>query len=266
MDRQAQIRRDMELDLRHALRQRRIRAALPAAGRPRRRTHHRLRGAAALAPSRARHGLAGGVHPARRGDRPDRRARRMGAAAGLRRSGDMAGRRQGRGQSVAGAVPQPQSGAGRDLGAGAVRPVAAPARAGDHRVAAARRQRGQSGARCISCASSACASRWTISAPAIRRSATCAASRSTRSRSTARSSRIWPSGRTALAIVRAIAGLGRSLGITTTAEGVETEEQLDALRAEGCHEVQGFLFSPARPAAEVAGLLVKFGRQASRAA
>ncbi|ABD06867.1 diguanylate cyclase/phosphodiesterase [Rhodopseudomonas palustris HaA2] len=69
-----------------------------------------------------------------------------------------------------------------------------------------------------------------------------------------------------LAIVRAIAGLGRSLNITTLAEGVETVEQLDALRAEGCHEVQGFLFSPARPAAEIAGLLMKFGHAASKAA
>ncbi|WP_420130910.1 EAL domain-containing protein, partial [Rhodopseudomonas sp.] len=69
-----------------------------------------------------------------------------------------------------------------------------------------------------------------------------------------------------LAIVRAIAGLGRSLDITTLAEGVETVEQLDALRAEGCHEVQGFLFSPARPAAEIAGLLAKFGHAASKAA
>ena len=49
----------------------------------------------------------------------------MGAAAGLRRGGEMARRRQGRGQSVAGAVSQPQSGAGGDLGAGAFRPVAA---------------------------------------------------------------------------------------------------------------------------------------------
>ncbi|MGX7741092.1 putative bifunctional diguanylate cyclase/phosphodiesterase [Rhodopseudomonas parapalustris] len=69
-----------------------------------------------------------------------------------------------------------------------------------------------------------------------------------------------------LAIVRAIAGLGRSLDITTLAEGVETIEQLDALRAEGCHEVQGFLFSPARPAAEISGLLMRFGRRASQAA
>jgi diguanylate cyclase (GGDEF)-like protein len=42
------------------------------------------------------------------------------------------------------------------------------------------------------------------------------------------------------AIVRAVAGLGASLGIRTTAEGVETAEQLAAIRAEGCTEVQGY--------------------------
>jgi len=68
------------------------------------------------------------------------------------------------------------------------------------------------------------------------------------------------------AIVRAISGLGRSLNISTTAEGVETMDQLDWLRAEGCTEVQGFLFSPARPASEIAALLGKFGDRASKAA
>ncbi len=58
-----------------------------------------------------------------------------------------------------------------------------------------------------------------------------------------------------MAIVRAVTGLGRSLGISTTAEGVETREQLSLLRAEGCNEVQGFLFSPALPAAEVEKML-----------
>ena len=62
-----------------------------------------------------------------------------------------------------------------------------------------------------------------------------------------------------VAIVRAISGLGRSLGIATTAEGVETAEQLERLRIEGCTEVQGFLFSAARPAAELSDLLVRFG-------
>ncbi|HLG82427.1 MAG TPA: EAL domain-containing protein [Bradyrhizobium sp.] len=69
-----------------------------------------------------------------------------------------------------------------------------------------------------------------------------------------------------VAIVRAISGLGRSLNITTTAEGVETTDQLDWLRAEGCNEVQGFLFSGAKPAAEVEKLLSRFGARATKAA
>jgi EAL domain-containing protein (putative c-di-GMP-specific phosphodiesterase class I) len=54
-----------------------------------------------------------------------------------------------------------------------------------------------------------------------------------------------------VAIIRAVVGLSSSLGITTTAEGVETKEQLARLTSEGCNEVQGFLFSPPRPAAEL---------------
>jgi EAL domain-containing protein (putative c-di-GMP-specific phosphodiesterase class I) len=42
-------------------------------------------------------------------------------------------------------------------------------------------------------------------------------------------------------IVRAIIGLGRSLGLTIVAEGVETREQLDDLRRWGCDQVQGYL-------------------------
>jgi EAL domain-containing protein (putative c-di-GMP-specific phosphodiesterase class I) len=61
-----------------------------------------------------------------------------------------------------------------------------------------------------------------------------------------------------VAIVRAITGLGISLGITTTAEGVETEEQLRFLDREGVTEVQGFLFSAPVPAARVRELLSGF--------
>jgi diguanylate cyclase (GGDEF)-like protein/PAS domain S-box-containing protein len=57
------------------------------------------------------------------------------------------------------------------------------------------------------------------------------------------------------AIVRAVASLGASLGIATTAEGVETAEQLAMLRAEGYDEVQGFLFSRAVPAREARRLI-----------
>jgi EAL domain-containing protein (putative c-di-GMP-specific phosphodiesterase class I) len=51
----------------------------------------------------------------------------------------------------------------------------------------------------------------------------------------------------------------------TTAEGVETQEQLEILRTEGCTQVQGYLFSTPRPAAEVPAMLKKF-RHRSRAA
>jgi diguanylate cyclase (GGDEF)-like protein/PAS domain S-box-containing protein len=67
------------------------------------------------------------------------------------------------------------------------------------------------------------------------------------------------------AIIRAISGLGRSLRIRTTAEGVETAAQLGRLRDEGCTEVQGYYFSPPRPASDVAGLLQKFGASAGAA-
>ena len=68
------------------------------------------------------------------------------------------------------------------------------------------------------------------------------------------------------AIVRAVTGLGQSLGIATTAEGVETWEQLDHVRAEGCEEVQGYLFSQPVPAAEVLAVLVKIGQATTKAA
>ena len=58
-----------------------------------------------------------------------------------------------------------------------------------------------------------------------------------------------------LAIVRAIAGLGVSFGMITTAEGVETVEQMQRLNLEGCIEVQGYLFSKPVPSNEIAGLL-----------
>jgi diguanylate cyclase (GGDEF)-like protein len=58
-----------------------------------------------------------------------------------------------------------------------------------------------------------------------------------------------------VAIVRAITGLGESLGMETIAEGVETREQLEKLRAEGCTTVQGYLISEPRPAADIDELL-----------
>lgn len=57
------------------------------------------------------------------------------------------------------------------------------------------------------------------------------------------------------AIIKAVIGLGQSLGMSTTAEGVETEEQLAMVREHGASEVQGFLFSPPLHPAALANLL-----------
>ncbi len=55
------------------------------------------------------------------------------------------------------------------------------------------------------------------------------------------------------AIIRAVTGLASSLGMVTTAEGVERSDQLSQLKEEGCMQVQGYLFSKAMPAANVEG-------------
>jgi predicted signal transduction protein with EAL and GGDEF domain len=59
------------------------------------------------------------------------------------------------------------------------------------------------------------------------------------------------------AIVQAIAGLAQQLGMTTTAEGVETRTQLDRVRALGCTDVQGHFYSPPVPARELAAIFAK---------
>jgi diguanylate cyclase (GGDEF)-like protein len=57
------------------------------------------------------------------------------------------------------------------------------------------------------------------------------------------------------AIVGVVADLGRRLGVTTVAEGVETVEHLDLVRAEGCTEVQGYLLGRPQPSAADAALV-----------
>jgi diguanylate cyclase (GGDEF)-like protein len=69
-----------------------------------------------------------------------------------------------------------------------------------------------------------------------------------------------------LAILRAVVGLARSLGIVTTAEGVETNRQLERLRAEGCNQAQGFFFSQPISSDEVRKVLASFGAQAKAVA
>jgi diguanylate cyclase (GGDEF)-like protein len=71
-----------------------------------------------------------------------------------------------------------------------------------------------------------------------------------------------PLGGDAPAIVRAVTGLGRSLGIAVTAEGVETEGQLRELLAEGCEAAQGYLFGRPVPVAQLPGVIARLGAPA----
>jgi EAL domain-containing protein (putative c-di-GMP-specific phosphodiesterase class I) len=63
--------------------------------------------------------------------------------------------------------------------------------------------------------------------------------------------------RSAQAIVHALATLGIRLGIAVTAEGVESPEQLQAVRDMGCTEAQGYLISTPRPASELPAIVRK---------
>ena len=63
--------------------------------------------------------------------------------------------------------------------------------------------------------------------------------------------------------LRAILSLGSSLGMTIAAEGIETDAELACLKAAGCHQGQGYLFSKPRPQAEILMLLDKQTPQAA---
>jgi EAL domain-containing protein (putative c-di-GMP-specific phosphodiesterase class I) len=60
-----------------------------------------------------------------------------------------------------------------------------------------------------------------------------------------------------MTIVSAIAGLGQSFGITTVAEGVETEDQIECLTMKGCTELQGRYYSMPVPPNEILALIIK---------
>ena len=62
-----------------------------------------------------------------------------------------------------------------------------------------------------------------------------------------------------VAVVRAIAALGRSLGMRTTAEGIETPVQMARLRDDGCTEIQGYLLSRPVPTSELGALIEHLG-------
>jgi EAL domain-containing protein (putative c-di-GMP-specific phosphodiesterase class I) len=65
-----------------------------------------------------------------------------------------------------------------------------------------------------------------------------------------------------MAIIRAVTSLGCGLGMSTTGEGIETFEEFDYLKQQGCTEGQGYLFGKAQPAKFVHELLAKQGVKA----
>src|SRR5712675_2358352 len=69
-----------------------------------------------------------------------------------------------------------------------------------------------------------------------------------------------------IAIIRAVAALGKSFSMVTAVEGVETPELLEQMRAEGCTEVQGFAYSKAVPTSRIVAVLEDFGKLAKAAA
>ena len=108
---------------------------------------------------------------------------------------------------------------------------------------------------CISCGPWACASRWTTSAPAIRRLSYLRSFPFDKIKIDRSFVRDISERADCAAIVQSIASLGASLGMATTAEGVETGEQLQLLKAVGCTEVQGYYFARPQPAGEARRLL-----------
>ena len=72
--------------------------------------------------------------------------------------------------------------------------------------------------------------------------------------------------RSALAVLRSVVALSKSLGIATLAEGIETAEQLERVGAEGCTEAQGFYVGRPMPASEVLALVGTPPRDLSRSA
>ena len=63
-------------------------------------------------------------------------------------------------------------------------------------------------------------------------------------------------------VVRSIVSLAKDLGVGVLAEGVETERQLEVVRALGCEQAQGYLFTQPAPAREARALLTKmWGRR-----
>jgi len=112
-------------------------------------------------------------------------------------------------------------------------------------------------ATCINCGPWASASRWTISVPGTRRFAYLRSFPFDKIKIDRSFVRDMTSSDECAAIVRAVAGLARSLDIITVVEGIETNQQLEMARAEGCDECQGYLLGRPMPETEVPKILRK---------
>ena len=66
------------------------------------------------------------------------------------------------------------------------------------------------------------------------------------------------------AVVKAVADLGKRLGVTTVAEGVETQAQLDRVREEGCTEIQGYLYGRPAPSERDAARIEELNKSAAK--
>ncbi len=202
----------------------------------------------------------GTLHSARRGKRPDRQHRRMGAARGLPRGGVLAQAAADRDQSLARPASAGRSRRAGSFGAARDRAFARPPGDRDHRRRADGRLIRARSRCCAGSRRSACRSRWTISAPAIRRSPICSRSRSTRSRSTRPSSPISTATRSPPRSCVRCWGSERASRSSTVAEGVENAQQLAILRREGCDEMQGYLIGRPQPISDYAELIGRSGK------
>ena len=235
------------------VRARRLRTAFPAAGGARDRTHRRRRSPRPLAPPRARAGRSGRVHSRRRGNRAHRGHRRMGAARSLRAGAGLA-RTDVHDLRLAVNLSSRQFKEGRMVEM-VERVLAATGFApalleleitegvilnySDESVRTMERLNALGVSLSMDdfgtgYSSLAYLKRFPIHKLKIDRSFV--------------GDITWdPDDR---AVVNAIVGIGRALGLKLVAEGVETAEQAELLRALGCDEAQGYLYSRALPAAE----------------
>ena len=240
MDGLMQARRAMETDLRKAQVGGRIRAALPAGRQSGDRRDQRPGSADPLAPSAEGHDPALRFHHAGRGDGPHRADQRVGAQAGLHACRSVAGRSEDRRQPLARAVPQAGPGG---HGRSARLPLPACRRTGleleitessllqnSEATLGMLYQLRELGVRIAmddfgtGYSSLSYLQSFPFDKIKIDRSFV----------------KDITDGVGSLNIVRAVTAMARGLGMTTTAEGVETPEQLEMVRAEGCTEMQGY--------------------------